>query len=163
RIGNRKNQALEAHTKSEALSGRAVEFFSQAVVTATPGYRVLGAKAAGRNLECCPSVVIQPAHKLWLHTKMDIPLGQIRSKFFKMATASVAQPLRNRREFCNHRLARGNFAIEYTKRIPFAPSPAVFAQAIGPGSNLGLQQLNIGGPAFSVADRVDINLEVGDT
>src|SRR5262245_19029154 len=113
RIRNRKNQALEAHTESEAFSRWTVEFFGQAIIPATANYSVLGAKAAGRNLECRSDVVVQPANKLRVYAKMDIPLGQIRLKFFKVAAATITQSVRNRRQFGDHRLARRNFAIEY--------------------------------------------------
>ena len=152
---------LDAHAPADAGGGGAAQLLHQAVVAPAAAHGQLAAVGGvGDDLEHGLGVVVQPAHDAGVDGVFKAHGPQVALQLLKVARAVLAQVVQHGGGV---RQLRGVLlAVQYAHGVALEALLAGLAQGGQLGFKVGLQLLQVRGPAVGAADGVDVQAKAVD-
>ena len=123
--------------------------------------RTAGPPRPGVVLERGPRVVVEPAHERRLDPVGDADRVEVGLHGREVLGTRRAQVIRDARRARVERRQRRILRVQETEGVRLEPPPLEVGQPVGGRLVVRPEQADVGGPAGRIADRVDVDLDIG--
>src|SRR5712692_479768 len=151
------DDAVQPAGEANSRGRRPALSLRQPVVPSPTSKRVLGTGTIrGEDLEDRPGVVVETAHKVRIVSVVDRRGIKQPPDRGPGGRALLTEVVGDAWRLGFERLVLRDLAVEQQERVGLEPALAVAMQLFFQGSVVGLQQLEVRGPTFGVADGVEL-------